>query len=67
MNWIRYSYSGPRARNTMPLSMGAPQVHASGLLGGVAAEPGRLYLEAGRVTGMAHALKGTKVTSQGRL
>lgn len=63
---FRYSYSGPRARNTMPLSMGAPQVHASGLLGGVAIESA-LYLDLGRDTGLAHALKGTKITSRGRL
>lgn len=30
MNWIRYSIGNTRAFNTMPLSIGAPQVHAPG-------------------------------------
>lgn len=30
MNWIRYSIGNTRAFNTMPLSIGAPVVHAPG-------------------------------------
>ncbi len=37
MNWIRYSIGNTRAFNTMPLSIGAPQVHASGVVTAVAA------------------------------
>lgn len=32
MNWITYSIGNTRANNTMPMSIGAPQVHASGKL-----------------------------------
>lgn len=30
MNWIRYSIGNTRANNSMPQSIGAPLVHASG-------------------------------------
>ena len=38
MNWIRYSIGNTRANNSMPLSIGAPLVHASGQGGGVVDE-----------------------------
>ncbi len=37
MNWIRYSIGNTRAQNTMPMSIGAPQVHASGVVTAVVA------------------------------
>ena len=46
MNWIRYSIGNTRANNLMPLSIGAPVVHASGK--GVGGGPANELIEQAR-------------------